>query len=540
MTDIEIPLGKRTPQYRFFEMLPALLSYGLIALPIILSLLNPLLAAIFIIGYIIMFFVKAIGMAYRTIQGYSSLERARKLDWNQRLQDLEDPHTALEKYQRQSLKHDFKGVQHLEVLQHIVANPTSYFKPSEAYNAVIIATYNESREVLTPTLEALFASNFDMSRLILILAYEARGPESTKQVARELAERFGKQCYFAVAVEHPDKMPDEVVGKGGNITFAGRYLQGFLEERKIDPAHVLVTTLDSDNRPHAQYLAYALYSYISDPQRQQRAFQPIALFLNNIWDVPAPMRVLATGNSFWTIINATRPHMLRNFAAHSQGMASLIRTDFWSVRTIVEDGHQYWRSYFAFDGHYEVTPIYVPIYQDAVLAESYKQTIKAQFVQLRRWAYGASDVAYVATMGLRKDAVISRFGFWSRLLRLIDSHVSWATAPLIITFGAWAPLIINSEANRSIVAHELPQIASQLQFLAMLGLFITIYLTFKMLPPRPIRYKRRRNILMLAQWLIMPVVSIGYGATAAFNSQTRLLFGKYLDKFDVTVKAVKK
>jgi cellulose synthase/poly-beta-1,6-N-acetylglucosamine synthase-like glycosyltransferase len=540
MTDIEIPVGKRTPKYRFFEMLPAFLSYGIILLPIILSLISPLLAAIFIIGYIIMFFVKAVGMAARTIQGYNAVERARKLDWQARLNDLEDPHSAITELQKNPTRKEWRGVEHLQNLQQILAHPTSHFKPSEAYNAVIIATYNESREVLLPTVEALFASNYDMSRLILLIAYEARGPESTKKVAVELAERFGKQCFYAAAVEHPDGMKDEVVGKGGNITYAGHYLQGFLEERDIAPERVLVTTLDSDNRPHPQYLAYAMYAYIADPERLHRAYQPVALFLNNIWDVPAPMRVLATGNSFWNIINATRPHMLRNFAAHSQGMASLIKTNFWSVRTIVEDGHQYWRSYFAFDGNYEVTPIHVPIYQDAVLAETYKKTIKAQFIQLRRWAYGASDIAYVAWMGLRKDSAVPRFGFWSRFMRLIDSHVSWATSPIIITFGAWAPLIINSEANRSIVAHELPQIASQLQFLAMFGLFITIFLTFKMLPPRPVRYKRRRNLFMLAQWLIMPVVSIGYGASAAFYSQTRLLLGKYLDKFDVTVKVVKK
>jgi hypothetical protein len=187
-----------------------------------------------------------------------------------------------------------------------------------------------------------------------------------------------------------------------------------------------------------------------------------------------------------------------------------------------------------------VTPIYVPIYQDAVLAETYMKTIKAQFFQLRRWAYGASDVAYVADKGLHKQNKIPFWSFWPRFARLLESHVSWATAPIIITFGAWAPLIINPEASRSIVAHELPQIASQLQFVAMFGLFITVYLTFKMLPPRPVRYKRRRNVFMLLQWLIMPVVSIGYGSAAAVYSQTRLLLGKYLDKFDVTVKAVRK
>ncbi len=35
----------------------------------------------------------------------------------------------------------------------------------------------------------------------------------------------------------------------------------------------------------------------------------------------------------------------------------------------------------------------------------------------------------------------------------------------------------------------------------------------------------------------MPITAVGYSAMAAFNAQTHLLFGKYLDKFDVTEKA---
>ena len=71
----------------------------------------------------------------------------------------------------------------------------------------------------------------------------------------------------------------------------------------------------------------------------------------------------------------------------------------------------------------------------------------------------------------------------------------------------------------------------------MIGLFITVYLSFKMLPPRPARYKRRRSVAMALQWVLMPVTSILYSALAAFNAQTHLMFGKYLDKFDVTDKA---
>ena len=43
---------------------------------------------------------------------------------------------------------------------------------------------------------------------------------------------------------------------------------------------------------------------------------------------------------------------------------------------------------------------------------------------------------------------------------------------------------------------------------------------------------------MILQWAYLPVTSIGYNSFAAFYSQTRLLLGKYMDKFDVTEKAV--
>jgi hypothetical protein len=71
----------------------------------------------------------------------------------------------------------------------------------------------------------------------------------------------------------------------------------------------------------------------------------------------------------------------------------------------------------------------------------------------------------------------------------------------------------------------------------MVGLFITIFFAFKILPPRPERYKRQRNIFMVAQWLLMPVTAIVYSSASAYTSQTALLLGRYFDKFDVTDKA---
>lgn len=538
MTGIEIPLGKRTKLYRFFEMLPALLSYGAIILLIVLSVFNPLLAAVYLIIFIITLLVKAIGIAFRTVQGHQVLQKAERVEWATRLHDLEDVKKTLE-YRRENSRswHSHIHMQNLEAIQ---ASPEWYPKPSELYNAVIIATYNESIDVLEPTVQSLLHTDYDPQHLILVIAYEERGGVEIEKNANILKEKYGNQFKACLLVKHPANMKNEVIGKGGNITYAGHFLKGWLDQQNINYEQVIVTTLDSDNRPHRTYFSYVTYEYIVNPKRLKAAFQPVSLFLNNIWDVPAPMRVLATGNSFWNIISSLRPHSLRNFASHSQGMAALVQMDFWSVRTVVEDGHQYWRSYFHFDGDYTVVPIHVPIYQDAVLSDTYAKTLKAQFKQLSRWAYGASDVAYVATNILRKDRKVPLWGSIARFLRLLDSHVTWAAAPLLVAFGAWVPLFLSDESSRSIIAHELPEIVSRIQQFAMVGIFISVFWSFKMLPPRPERYKKHRNILMILQWLLMPVTSICYTAATGFYSQTRLLLGKYLDKFDVTDKAVKK
>ncbi len=536
MIDLEIPLGHRTRQYRFFETVPAILSYSSILLLVILSFISPLWASAYLLLVIITTIVKAIGIAIHTIRGRKRLDAAQRIDWSKRLAELERPTEsfAWEKRQRHT---SFGFRQHQENLRLVAASPETYPRPSQLFNLVIVAAYNESFEVLDPTIQSLMSAHYPKSQLIVALAYEERGGSAMKATAKRLQKKYSHQFRAFELVEHPDDLPDEVIGKGGNITYTGKYMKTWLDEQSINYEDVIVTTLDSDNRPHASYFDYVSYEYIVHDNRKHLSYQPISLFLNNIWDVPAPMRVVATGNSFWNIISAMRPHTLRNFASHSQPMDALVEMNFWSTRTIVEDGHQYWRSYFYFGGNYAVTPIYVPIYQDAVLSDTYLKTLKAQFVQLRRWAYGASDVPYVATRVFSKDRNVPLGGGIARFIRLLDGHVTLASVSILIAFGGWVPLLVYGDAARSVTAHQLPEVVSVVQRFALIGLFITIFLAFKMLPPRPERYKRRRNIFMVIQWVLMPVIAVVYNALAAFYSQTRLAFGRYLDKFDVTEKA---
>ncbi|MCL1839852.1 hypothetical protein FWF89_02540 [Candidatus Saccharibacteria bacterium] len=537
--ELELPLGKRTRLYRFFEILPGMLSYLMIILLFVFSLISPLAGAIYLLLIIIMMLVKAIGIAVRTIQGNNILKRAMAVDWAKRLGELEDAHDSYDRLAGvQSSGYEYG--QHLLNLKTVAAAEEGYFpKPSQLYNAVIVAMYNESLDILMPTVESVRDTDYDNKRIIFVLAYEERGGPETEKTAKELKKRFEGVFKDFLLVKHPDGKRKEVIGKGGNITNAGRALREYVEKKKMKYSDVIVTTLDSDNKPYRTYFDYVTYEYIVHEDRKRLSYQPVSLFMNNIWDAPAPIRIIAVGNSFWNIISTMRPHTLRNFASHSQPLDALVEMNFWSVRTIVEDGHQYWRSYFYFGGDYEVMPIRVPIYQDAVLAATLWKTFKAQFIQLRRWDYGASDVAYVGTRLFSKKRTVRFWALLPKFFRLLDGHVTLAAVAPIVAFGGWVPLITNIE-SRNLLAYNLPNVVSMIQLAASAGLFITILLSLRMLPKRPDRYKKGKNVIMVLQWVLMPAVSIVYSSCAAFYSQTRLMLGRYIEKFDVTDKVIKK
>lgn len=526
MKNIEIPLQREKPvRYRFFEMLPGLLTWSTLLLPFILGLWRPHWAVLFILAYLLLWFAKALGLNVRAIQGYRKLEQHKRLPWSQMLRELEA---------RTSQPDRHIPSWHYENIRRIQEEPTP-IKPSDIVHAIVIATYNEAREVVEPTIQSVIESDYDMNKVILVLAYEERGGPDIGKQSQQLVKDYRSQFKDAFAVKHPDGLPNEVRGKGGNITYAAKELAAYVEKQGIDPLQVIVTTLDADNRPHSKYLAALSYVYAVTPDPLHVSYQPIPVYTNNIWDAPAPMRVIATGNTFWNIVLSLRPHMIRNFSSHAQSLKSLIDTDYWSVRTIVEDGHQFWRTYFRYDGVHDVYPLYIPIYQDAVLSSNYRKTIKAQFIQLRRWAWGASDIAYVLEKGFFSPNKVPKFDLTAKFLRLVEGHWSWATAPLILAFSAFIPAWLNPN---DYAATKLPLIASRIQTIALGGILITLFLSVKTLPPKPLRYKTHHSVFMVLQWVLLPLTTLVFNCFAALVSQTRLMFGRYLDRFDVTDKAV--
>lgn len=548
---LEIPLGKRTPKYRFFEILPGFVSYMMIILLFVISLINPTWGAIYLLAIITATLVKAVGVAFRTVQGYNIVKRAEKVDWHQRLVDLATPHESYERlHGKKNGAYDYE--RHMENLRMLAAGKDvtvgsnkwdkmqiEFPDPEEIYHAVIMVAYNEGMETLVPSVEAVAGTSFPNERIIFVLGYEERGGPEMEARAKELEKKFAGTFKKFIIVKHPDGIKDEIQGKGPNLNCAAKELTKYVEREHLPMGNVIVTSLDSDNRMSKSYLDYVAYEFVVRPNRQHLSYQPVSLFMNNIWDASAPMRVIAISNSFFNVISSMRPHSLRNFASHSQPLAALVGMGYWSGRTIVEDGHQYWRSLFYFKGDYDVLSIHVPIYQDAVMEETFWKTLKAQFVQLRRWDYGASDVAYVGVRLFDRRQTMAWGPLFAKFVRLLDSHVTLAAMSPIVAFGGWVPRLMNFE-SRQLLTYNLPNTVSWIQLFASIGLMITIVLSLRMLPPRPPEYRRRRSLAMVLQWVLMPVVAIVYQSAAAFYSQTRLMLGRYMEKFDVTKKVVKK
>jgi hypothetical protein len=527
MTDLEIPFEKdRKGHYRFFEILPGALSWSLLFLPLILTFINVTAAVVFILAYLMIYFVRSVGFVFRAIQGYVTMKQHLKLDWIAFNEDIELGKVTSREVQRPRW--------HLDNIKRNLSYKKSY-KPSDIVHVAMIATVNESREILELTIQSIIDSDYDSKKIILVFAYEGRAGKETQDRINQLVNNYSSKFMDAMAFQHPANIAGEQIGKGGNISFAGRQLKIYLEKKNIAPKNVLVTTLDADNRPNKKYFSGLTYLFCIVPNPLRASFQPLPMFTNNIWDVPTMMRVIATSNNLFYIVLSKRPHLQRNFSAHAQSMQSLIETNFWSTRTVVEDGHHFWRSYFRYDGDYRVYPISIPIYQDAVLADGYVRTLRAQFIQLRRWTYGASDVAYIADKGFFHKNNASKYDVLIKLLRTLEGHVTWATGTVLVFGAAFIPSFFHPQ---SFAANELPQIVSKIQQLGIIGLLVSVYVCLVTLPPRPSRYKRHRSVLMILQWALAPFISIVYGSLAAFNSQTRLMFKRYLSKFDVTEHAM--
>lgn len=491
----------RTKWYRILEILPGALSWGVLLGPFILAFWLPRVVAIFITIYVLLWFFRALKSSLFLVYSYWKSKKYQRLDWI----DLMEQEGQLCKQWRNIL------------------------------HVVIMPTYKEDKEILETSIEALAQTEFPRGQIIFVLATEGRDRMRAQTNAQYLQQRFGSTFRHFYHFMHPADLPDEIPAKGANITYAAKQMTKILKDQCVDFAKVLVTTLDADNRPHPAYFSSLTYHYLMEPNRHRRSFQPLAFFYNNIWDVPFVNRIIALANTFWYLSESAEANHLFNASVYAQSLDSLVAMDYWSRHTIVEDLHQYWRAYFHFHGDHEVVPLFVPVYQDALQSKTYFTSLVGQYKQLRRWAWGASEIPYVLVKMWRERRRLPFFKTASRFYYLCFLQITWATAPVIVILNQSIPTILNPTFARSLFAYNLSGVFNVVFTLMALGILTSLWVSLVALPRPQGKGARLKFSLAILEWLLLPLVTLFYGAIPALDAQTRLMLNKPLG-FSVTEK----
>lgn len=489
---------------RSLEIFPAALAWGTLLGLSLLAFWQPFWVAVFIIAFDLYALIRAAYMSVHLLFAYRKLKKEKKID-----------------YLKKCKKADFE------------------ISWDEVEHAVILPTYDESLTVLRQSLQSLVETEFPKGKLHVVVGFEERAGEPARERAAKLTEMFASQFASFVTTWHPADIPGEAKVKSANASWAMKKLEErMVGELGIPVDRILVSNFDSDTVVAPEYFSHLTYAFIKNDDRYRLSYQPLPIYNNNVWDAPAFSRVIATGSTFWQMIESTRPERLVTFSSHSMTLVALKDVGYWDVSKISEDSRIFWQCLLHYDGDYRTEPLYTTVSMDAALSTSWWKTLVNQYKQKRRWAWGIENFPYL-TIGFMRNKKINFFAKMRYLIRTIEGHWSWATTPIIIAGLGWLPIFFGgADFHQTFLSYSLPFMARAIMSIAMSGLLISTFLSLVLLPPRPENQKRWRYVGITMQWALVPVIATFLSALPALDAETRLALGRDLN-FNVMEKARK-
>lgn len=480
---------------RLFEVVLPITTWFIITLPLWLSPTHPAMVAYFILAFDIYFLYKSLSVTLFSTLSYLQLKKLSKVDWLKQVKKIKDQRRV--------------------------------------YHTVIITNYKESIEKVRITLQYVANQNFPRKKLFIILAMEEREGSEAKKRAETLISEFGGTFGFITATFHPE-LPNEIIGKASNSTWAAKIVSREIRKRKIDPHYVTVTSCDADSLFPSQYFSYLTYLFLTDTDRFYHFYWAPVLLYSNFWEVPLPIRLQATISSIVRLSSLFRSDTLIQISTYSLSLSLLERIGYWDTDIVPEDWHIFLQAFFTLGEKVKTLPIYLIISRDAVNSTTLLGTFKSRYEQEKRWAWGITDVPYA----LEKFFTATHIPLLPKLFRLfyvVETHLFWPTSFFILTLGASIPAILNPVFSRTALGYNLPRMSGMILTITTVFLIVLIVLDAKSRPKRPASFSIARTPLLLFQWILLPVVSFFFSSLPALEAHTRLLLGKRLD-YKVTEK----
>jgi hypothetical protein len=393
---------------------------------------------------------------------------------------------------------------------------------------VFLPIANEGVDVVRATLDAMKHSSYPAKFIYIVLAGEERKLDHWQQIQEVIRKDY--QGIFAdiLYTTHPKDLVGEIVGKGSNVHYAEFEFKKYADQKGWNYEDIIISVFDIDTIVHPEYFSHLAYLYLSHPNPTHSSFQPITLYNNNIWESPAVLRIMAFGTTFWMLFSLSRLDNLVTFSSHSMSFKAAIDCGGHAKDIVSEDSRIYFQCWLHYGGNYEVTPLYIPVSMDTVRDDTIWRSLKNLYYQQRRWAWGVENIPYLL-WEFRKHPEIPWYKKLVVFFHEFEGKWSWAVVAILITVLGRLPLYFADEAlGRSALFFNTPQVLQTLMTIAMAGLLISMILSMLILPPRPKQHPRHKYILMLAQWILLPVSLILFSSIPCIDAVTHLMRGKYL------------
>ncbi|TMC60888.1 MAG: glycosyltransferase family 2 protein [Chloroflexi bacterium] len=392
---------------------------------------------------------------------------------------------------------------------------------------VVVPNFKERTETLVATLERLAQSDYPSDQLSVVLAMEER-EEGALAKAESLKAQFAQNFAHLWITVHP-LLSDETAWKGANLSYALRQVKRQCEDLGWNLSRVVITTVDADTRLHPQYLAALAVQFLNVQQPTRKFFQGVLVLMNNVWELHAPIRALS---AFWTFTYVTgATHYQRmTTAVYSMSLRLLDEVGYWDPRVLVEDGHIFFRAFFALRGKVEIVPLYMPVGLDAVHAPSFWETIRIQYKQTSRWAWTVANLPFIADQWSQHPEI----PIWDKLRKclpyvegLLIIPASW----FVITFGVLVPPLINPAVQTTAFGIPLSVLAPLILSPSVIGVVVALAINIRLRRQyakraRPV--SRLYEIIQIAEWLLLLVNAVFYFGVPYIQAYWRLLSGKDL------------
>ncbi len=518
---------------RCLEVLPGLTSWTILLGMLALSFWKPLTAAILIIAFDLYWLLRLFYLTLFLVLSSVRLSLERSTDWMARVHDLDDPVRTLGRLTAEPASGSWgrrlsRWIYRRQITRAVRAG-APIPRPEQLRHLAIYTIANEPPEMLAEGLESLARQTFPSRQILVVLAMEQRAGPAVAAGLRELQRRFRGRFLELLLIEHPDGLPGEARVKGANATYAARAAAEWLTQRGIAFDDVIVSCFDADTVVSADYVSCLTYAFLVCPHRTRASFQPIPVYHNNIWEVPAFARVLDMGSSFFQLIEATNPEQLVTFSSHSMSFKALVDVGYWPVDMVSDDSAIFWKAFLHFGGRYQVVPMYVTVSLDVAAAGSWWQAVRNVYKQKRRWAWGVENFPIVAR-GFLQAGDIPPSVRLRHAFKLFENHVSWATSAFLLSLIGWLPaLFAGREFSSSVLYYSAPRATALIFQLASLALLTTIVLSLCLLPATTSRHPFLKRIGHVVEWLLIPFFATFFSALPALDAQTRLMFGRYME-----------